>query len=136
MLGYRHVEPSTMNLKPMVDFGWKQENGNLTIDWDSTFAAIKQRVAALTQGCKCMTGCSTARCGCRKKCSEGWLCVNCVNLPASTPADTEMEVVILEEAVETRDEENSNVMDTDELMEWVFGEDEAISNAQSDEEDS
>ncbi len=138
---WNQADAHTMHLKPMVDFGWKQENGNLTIDWDSTsnFAAIKQRVAALTQGRKCMTGCSTARCGCRKKgsqCSEGCLCVNCVNLPASTPADTEMEAVILEEAVETRDEENSNVMDTDELMEWVFGEDEAISNAQSDEEDS
>ena len=40
----------------------------------------------LTKGCKCKTGCTTGRCGCKRKqqvCSEGCTCTHCLNLPHS-----------------------------------------------------
>ena len=49
--------------------------------------AVRLRVVQLLKGCKCKTGCTTSRCGCRKKgnqCSEGCECTNCSNTRTQT----------------------------------------------------
>ena len=71
---------STMDLKPLTDYGWKVEGDELLYDWDSeeNMTAVRQRVETLMKGCHCKTGCKTARCSCRKKenkCAEGYECV-------------------------------------------------------------
>jgi len=79
-----------MEVKPMTDYGWMNSEGNLVIEWDSddNIQAIQQRVRLLTKGCKCATGCSTARCCCKKKgqqCSLGCSCTNCINITEIVP---------------------------------------------------
>ena len=103
-----------------------------------TSQPLKQRVMVLTRGCKCKTGCSTGRCGCRKKgiqCLEGCLCINCTNLPTSPLADTDITEVILRETVET-DLDSEMDLDTDELIDWVFWEDDTTHNPLSDESEA
>ena len=78
-----------MVLNPLTDFGWKVTEESLTFDWDSecNMEAVRQRVIQLLEGCKCKTGCTTSRCGCRKKgnqCSEGCECTNCSNTCTQT----------------------------------------------------
>ncbi len=59
------------------------------------------------------------------------MCINCTNLPTSVPADTEIVEVIQQETVET-DIESEVDGDTDELIDWVSGEDDTTSNPSSD----
>ena len=43
---------------------------------------IQDRISSLVKGCKCVTGCTTNRCKCRKmteSCSAGCECINCNN---------------------------------------------------------
>lgn len=38
-------------------------------------------------GCKCKKGCSSSRCGCKKKlsyCGPGCYCINCTNIGSNT----------------------------------------------------
>ncbi len=134
---WHQADQNTMRLEPIAEYGWTIEGSTLAIDWDSSsnVEAIKQRVMVLTRGCKYKTGCSTARCGCKKKamqCLEGCLCINCTNLPTSASTDTEIAQVIQQETEET-DIDSELDGDTDELIDWVFGEDDTTSNPSSDE---
>lgn len=77
-----------MQVATITNFGWNLADNVLTIDWDSAEnqAAVNERVLLLTKGCHCKTGCTTGRCGCRKKgqnCTEGCSCLHCSNLPNS-----------------------------------------------------
>ena len=86
---WRQADKNTALLKDLTSHGWLRREDNLVIDWESegNVKAIEQRVALLTRGCKCKTGCNTLRCGCRKKgerCCEGCACLHCNNLPAPT----------------------------------------------------
>ena len=99
---------------------------------------IRERVHVLLRGCKCVTGCATGRCSCKKKekeCSEGCQCLNCTNISTGhdkDPEDTEINELVLEESQKTNDE-------VDELMDWVFGEetDNTLSpDTDSEEEDT
>ena len=75
----------TMSLVPLVGNGWsKDERGKLAIDWDSNenLTKIRNRVDLVLKGCSCKGGCSTNRCGCRRKgipCGVGCGCTGCVN---------------------------------------------------------
>ena len=58
--------------------------------------AVAERVGLLTKGCRCITGCLTGRCGCRrkgKKCSEGCECLHCINLPNVNTSGNEDAVI-------------------------------------------
>ena len=87
--------------------------------------AIRKRVATLLKGCGCKTGCQTRQCGCKAKgqaCGEGCNCMNCTNTDMNTTANStnSLEEASIEEIVE-----DSPPEDLDEVMEWVFGEQEA-----------
>ena len=88
------------------------------MDWDSEehVENIRHRVALLTKGCNCKTGCRTARCVCVKrngKCGAGCNCQNCCNLP--TPAISD-DMAIAERTSSNHDEE------IDDIMLALFGE--------------
>ena len=67
---------------------------------------MNKRVAGLLKGCRCKTGCKTARCGCKKKgnvCSEGCECTDCTNNSSKTDdnvQDSPLDDVVLEEMEE------------------------------------
>ena len=115
-----------MVLHPLTDFGWNVTDESLTFDWDSenNMEAVRQRVVQLLKGCKCKTGCTTSRCGCRKKgkqCSEGCECTNCSNTQTviNNSQDSLIEVSLEESFTENREQFLDEV---DEIMDYVFGE--------------
>ena len=69
--------------------GWLLKNGEYVIDWEEPDkqVSVTQSLNQIMNGCKCKTGCSTARCHCKKAntfCSPGNYCINCCNMPASS----------------------------------------------------
>ena len=91
--------------------------------------AVRQRVIQLLKGCKCKTGCTTSRCGCRKKnkeCSEGCECTNCSNTQSNAHTvidnseDTLLELSLEENFTENREQLLDD--EVDEIMDYVFGE--------------
>ena len=79
----------------------------------------------LLRGCKCVTGCKTGRCSCKKanrECAEGCQCKDCVNITKVVSAVTanEQDDEVAETALEEELEELE--IETDELIDWVFGE--------------
>ncbi len=135
---WRQANQNNLSLTPISSYGWTVTEGQLSIVWDTTgnIQAIHDRVATLLKGCKCATGCSTGRCGCRKnnrECSVGCQCTNCLNMAATvTDKSPELAEIALEEQV--REDEDSD-KDTHELMEWVFGGELDDSDHDSDDED-
>ena len=87
---WHQADKNEMILRPLQGNGWKiTDQAALEIDWDSEehVESVRHRVALLTKGCNCKTGCRTARCGCVKrngKCGAGCNCQNCCNLPTPT----------------------------------------------------
>jgi len=70
-----------------------------------TCKAACDRVKLLLRGCKCVTGCTTGRCGCNKnnrRCSEGCECKNCSNI-ATAENETAIADLALEEEYSTSD---------------------------------
>ena len=83
---WRQADRNTLLLS---DYGWKVQDGTLTVDWDCdcNMDAIIERVAGLLKGCGCRTGCQTRQCGCKgkgKACGEGCNCMNCTNTDTCT----------------------------------------------------
>ena len=79
---------ANMSLKPITDYGWQLVENTLTVVWytPKNITSICNRVRLLLRGCKCVTGCTTGRCGCKKslrKCSEGCQCRNCLNMSSA-----------------------------------------------------
>ena len=64
----------------------------VVLDSDENNEEVRNHVKLqLTTGCKCVTGCDTNRCGCRKdrkSCSAGCHCKNCLNVSTAVPTDT------------------------------------------------
>ena len=95
------ADRNTMELAELTSWGWKVNNEQLSIDWDSSenLSTIKERVQLLTKGCKCKSGCGTSRCGCRRKghhCSEGCVCQHCCNFPSDQDEHSESPAELLE----------------------------------------
>lgn len=67
--------------------GWLREaDGKLSIQWDTeeSITHVKERVMLLMKGCGCKSGCTSGRCGCKKRnvlCGPGCRCINCRNTP-------------------------------------------------------
>ena len=51
-----------------INYGWTVNDDKLSVVWDTpaNLEAIRGRVNLLLSGCKCVTGCSTGRCGCKR----------------------------------------------------------------------
>ena len=127
---WKKAENNYMVLNPLANFGWKVTVESLTFDWDSesNMEAVRQSVIQLLKGCKCKTGCTTSRCGCRKKnkeCSEGCECTNCSNTQSNTNTvidnreDTLMELSLEENFTENREQSLDD--EVDEIMDTIFG---------------
>ena len=91
---WSQADINTMVLKPLTEYGWTLKDGKLTIVWDTedNMKAVRQRVKVLLQGCKCKTGCTTARCKCKREgeiCKEGCQCFNCQNIQV-TPIESDL----------------------------------------------
>ena len=73
---------------PLQGNGWKLNNSELSIDWDSdeNVTQIQQAVALIKKGCGCKTGCSSSRCKCKKGVNFclGCKCINCNNQTHTT----------------------------------------------------
>ena len=135
---WREADKNNLVLHPITNYGWTLRDGKLTIIWDtpSNLQAVRERVSLLLRGCKCATGCSTGRCGCKKsnrQCSEGCQCKNCSNVSGRTEEATDLAEIAIVEELTT---ENTDIgEDTEELMEWVFGTElETISSDLEDED--
>ena len=69
--------------------GWiLNDDGTYAIDWEdrATMKEISNTIDQMMHGCKCKKGCSTSKCGCKKKsshCGPGCYCINCSNIPES-----------------------------------------------------
>ena len=123
---WSQADKNTIILSDMEQFGWKIVESTLTIIWDSAenIRNIEKRVDAILKGCRCSTGCATARCGCRKKgtsCLEGCECVNCTNMSNVQSTDSAMLEISIEEDILTTTTMAGNEEHEEELMHWVFG---------------
>ena len=51
-----HADRNKIELPDLTSWGWKVNNEQLSIDWDSSenLSTIKERVRLLTKGCKCV----------------------------------------------------------------------------------
>ena len=107
--------------KPLAGNGWEMVDGEIQVVWDSdeNIEEVRSRVKLLTTGCKCVTGCDTNRCGCRKNgksCSAGCHCKNCLNVSAAVPMDTsppdkQMSIAAISEQVSAESRETEDTAD-------------------------
>ena len=121
-----------MNLAQLTEFGWRIEDNELFIDWDSeeNMVAMRER---LTKRCHCKTGCKTARCSCKKRgktCTEGCECVDCSNIPYEGQDNNNN---LYEVSIEEEDEELLH--EVEETMHMAFGE-RYFSEQESDNDDT
>ena len=60
---------NSMVLRPITNYGWTVTEGNkVTVIWDSPgkIQAIQERQCLLIKGCRCIAGCMTGRCACKR----------------------------------------------------------------------
>ena len=85
-----------------------------------TLPAVCKCMNLLLKGCKCATGCSTKRCGCRKNgkdCSVGCGCRNCDNYAQEKERkDTENELATIAIYEYLGNEKRR---DFDDILDWV-----------------
>ena len=132
-----------ISVTAMTEYRWRRENGKLEIDWEVQENREKAKMSLdfVLKGCKCMTGCKTWICSCRKKerqCGPSCYCQFCNNLNTqrhTCPDETDLVVKeLLEEnkadtytydSDDDLDDWRREEMDDDEelctLMEFVFG---------------
>ena len=126
-----------MALEPIVGNGWiKDQTGKLAIDWDSqeNMTKIRSRVDLVLKGCSCKGGCTTNRCGCRKKgvpCGVGCGCTNCGNQEDQCKNEQAKDMALYqrdlstEESASSSEESDTEHDDTEsyvnKVMDEVFG---------------
>ena len=125
---WHQASNNEMVVQPLVEYGWKLDGEMLTFDWDSSanMEAVRERVAGLTRGCHCRTGCGTSRCGCKgkgKTCSEGCECTNCSNIQDALHRDSTDDLLEISVEEIIADENQTEVND---IMDWVFGNSESF----------
>ena len=123
---------NNMILEPMSEYGWCINNDKLTMQWDTTanMAHISKRIQVLTKGCKCATGCSTNRCGCRRKgstCSAGCECTNCCNDTPGSFEDKDTDSAIRDLSIEENIHHNT-YEESEDMADFLYQDVEAIMN--------
>ena len=76
---WSQASDSHILLLPLEWFGWQVHGTTISVEWDSSenVEQVRNRVAFLTHGCSCKTGCTTRRCKCVKaaqQCGPGCSC--------------------------------------------------------------
>ncbi len=124
---WSQADKNSMQLLPLSDYGWKIHDNSLTIDWDSpaNVATVDARVVGLLKGCKCKSGCSTKRYGCRnkwKECSIGCDCINCTN--TQTKGNEELLDIVVDEYLAEMTAESADIPEETseylELKNWTM----------------
>ena len=115
------ADANLIHLKPMTGNGWLVNGDKMEIEWDTeeNRKAVKDRVATLTRGCTCKTGCHTARCSCKKKdeeCHEGCQCINCENLTYLKEFCNEIDSLEHEEVHGIEENDDHNYLCATELL--------------------
>ena len=69
---WRQADQNSLTLHSITNYGWTLNDDKLSFVWDTpaNLEAICGRVNLLLRGCKCVIGCSTGRCGCKRKGKE------------------------------------------------------------------
>ena len=107
-------------------------DGRLSVVWEApeNIWKVKAQLEFVLSGCKCKTGCTTLRCGCRKQdrhCGPACHCINCTNgTHTESMTDLKVDDIIQQEDdyVDESDDDLTDLMRNDEeLQEYVFGED-------------
>ena len=130
---WQQADKNQMILRPLKGSGWKiTDQASLEMDWDSEehVETVRHRVALLTKGCNCKTGCHIACCECVKRngeCGAGSSCQNCCNLLTPTTSDDLVDLAIAEKTSTIHDEE------VDDIMLALFGELDDSSDQSDDE---
>lgn len=73
-----------------IDYGWEENNGAIVPQW-TTLEGAPLKVMKDHQ-CKCLKGCNTNRCTCKKNnipCTEICSCIGCQNERDLIPTDDE-----------------------------------------------
>lgn len=115
---------------PLEVFGWKRPDPNtLVIDWDSetNTSRIREQVALIRKGCGCKTGCSSARCKCKRHnshCGPGCKCTGCTNLPVEVLATGQDEISDTESEVSSYGSDEQLELNVRQVMTDVFGDSE------------
>ena len=91
---------TNINLLPLDGFGWKINDSKISIEWDSpeNIQQVRNRVAFLTHGCKCKTGCITKRCKCfsaERPCGPGCGYSQCKNVSGEEGIDPITMVILI-----------------------------------------
>lgn len=102
--------------------GWLAlPDGTFGIDWEDSHvqSAIEHNIDFLMKGCSCKKGCTTTRCGCKKKsnhCGPGCECQGCNNLPSITS-----QAIFVESSSEdeSTDDESEVELDTEIITEDI-----------------
>ena len=81
---WHQAESNAIILASLNECGWRNNNNALEIVWDTdeNIKSIQDKVKLLINGCGYKSGCTTRRCGCKKKgqvCGAGCHCANCEN---------------------------------------------------------
>lgn len=102
--GVRQIR--TQCLQPITNYGWDVSDSKLTMVWDTpeNTQAIQNRVSLLLKGCKCVTGCTTRRCSCKKnERAAGCQCRNCSNtgIQMTSENTSELAEIAVEEEIST-----------------------------------
>ena len=122
---------------PLNGNGWKQLGPNtLEIDWDSedNLAHVRINVALIQKGCGCKTGCTTARCKCRRRstnCGPGCKCQGCQNLLTTPTASLssaqlsssayQLDILESSDSCESQGEDSDLETEVNQIMYNVFG---------------
>ena len=103
---WSQADKQTVTVKDINTSGWKADSGKLKVVCGASdhIASIQEKVALLTRGCGCKTGCRSKRCICAKKgqyCAPGCKCSQCRNIESSSSiSDSEDHLQLEEEAEE------------------------------------
>ena len=135
---WKQATQNHIEYPPLHGNGWKQTDYcTLVVDWDSeaNIQQVRTMVALIKRGCGCKTGCTTARCKCKKAgvhCGPGCKCLRCSNLPVSSNLDMlNVEVEEMNDGVSDSDDDNLEE-DVNNVMYEVFGSDDEIDSNASD----
>ena len=111
-----------VNLPLPEGSGWILNNGKYAIDWEDPEKQkeISHDMDQLLHGCKCKKGCTTGRCGCKRKssfCGPGCYCSECKNVPIVQDKDSsDTETSISDSEGSSIDLETEIVTDTEPFL--------------------
>ncbi len=122
---WEQAEEHDMQPQPISDHGWSVKNGSLTVQWDTleNLQLIRDRLHSLTKGCKCATGCTTNRCGCKKNgttCSAGCECTNCNNISQNKSLCVEGTGSAIRDLSIEEERQESDYIDADDMADYIF----------------